>query len=48
VEGVGMRDAENQDGMFGAKEGLLAIAIGVTVCSYPKGGTFTTRFELKN
>jgi len=30
------------------KGGTVAIALQLTVCSYPKGGTFTTKLDLKN
>jgi hypothetical protein len=42
VEGVGMGDAGNEEGMFGYKDGTLTIAIGVTFCRFAMGGLFTT------
>jgi hypothetical protein len=37
VEGVGMSDAGNEEGMFGYKDGTLTIAIGVTFWGFAFG-----------
>jgi hypothetical protein len=48
VEGVGMGDAGNDEGMFGYKDGTLTIAIGVTVSGLAKVAIFTTNVHTKH